>query len=85
MLVHGFKVDSKHKKVPDYVLLALDKDMVKTMMNKLTYTKYIKWKLKILKKVLVDRIETNDYSEDAVTRINFTCRSIEHCEGIIND
>jgi hypothetical protein len=81
-MTHGFNTNDK---ISDYMLLALDKEVVSMMMHKLTYIDYIKWKLNKLNKVLAERVETNDYSEAAVSRINFTRRSIKYNEDILND
>ena len=85
----GFICPPGIKKLPDHILLAEKKDIVNIMQVKLTYVKYIKWKLNLLRKLLVERVETQDvhdeYNPSAQTRVNFTATCINHCEDILKD
>ena len=82
--VKVFTLEPSDDKIYDHVLLAVDEDVISMMMSKMTYINYNKWKLKVLKKVLAERNENNDYGSDAQSRINFTIKAIEYTQHILD-
>ena len=83
----GFTLKAGETKVSDSQLLGESDDTISMMMNNRTYLEYLSWKLIILKKRLVERVEapqvTDEYSPDISARINFTSQAINHVEHIL--
>ena len=82
--VKGFTLEPTDDKIYDHVLLAVDEDVISMMMTKMTFLNYNKWKLKVLKKVLAERNENNNYGSDSQSRINFTIKAIEYTQSILD-
>ena len=82
--VKGFTLKPTDEKIYDHTLLAVDEDVISMMMSKMTYINYNKWKLKVLKKVLAERNENNDYGSDSQSRINFTIKAIKYTQSILD-
>jgi hypothetical protein len=80
----GFEVGHDVSKIPDDILLGIDRDVISIMMETMSCIKYNKWKLDRLRLVLRERNENNDYKSDSQARINFTIKSIEHTQAILD-
>jgi len=83
-IVHGFILPTGTSKVSDAELLALDDEQIQMMMSKLSYLDYNAWKLKILRKVLSERVEDTQWDSNSQQRIDFTMRSIRYVETILD-
>ena len=83
-IVHGFTLPAGRTKVSDVELLALPEEEIIMMMTALSVIKYSAWKGHRMKKVLQERVDENDYSGHAQSRINFTARAMDFMDKFID-
>ncbi len=83
-VVKGFTLETGDK-VHDHIIMNLDKDMVSTMMHNLTAIEYNKWKLLMTKKAFRERNHDNDYSDDSMTRLRYTQKTIQATQDILDE
>jgi len=83
-VVKGFTIDTGNR-VHDHHLMAMDANIVASMMNNMKYLQYLKWKINRMEKALRDRNDNNDYSAESQARINYTIKAIDYSQGVLDE
>ena len=83
----GFILPVGQNKVSDVELLAMPKATITMMVHNRTAYEYHRWRLPVMKKVLMERVEVKDdeYDGDAVSRVNFTIKCVAFSEAFLRD